>query len=90
MTVRRMKRVDISSPRLIGIDQIGLPPAKALFPKADQEQIRGYARMTAIAIGEWMNLHQPMRKSRCDFIRLIGLVLHPIPAILKKLPQGPY
>src|SRR5580698_9934961 len=76
MRISGMERREIAIAGIACLVKVAAAPSERLITQRLQQHIRHLARMAAIAVGEWMDRHQPMMETCSDLIGRVCLVLN--------------
>ena len=88
MIVGGLQGGDIALAHRAGIAQTLASPRKPLTPEPHHQKIRHQAGVTAVAVRERVNLHQPVMEAHRDLVGRIGLVFDPRFGVVEQLAQG--
>src|SRR5580658_1730617 len=88
MIVGGLQGRDMTLAHRAGILQIRASPRKPLTSEPRYQKIRNESSVTAVAIREGVNLHEPVMEAHRDLVGRICLVLDPCLGVVKELAQG--
>ena len=87
MSVRCLQRLNVARANLTSVNKVRPAPAKGHFSHLREQQISCQPCVAAIAVWIAMDENEPVMKPRGDFVRLVGFVVDPVTAVVKKLSQ---